>query len=454
MNIVIVGDGKVGYALARELSAEGHSVTIIDNNPQALQNSLDSLDVMGVLGSGANPNVQIEAGVPHTDLLIAATSLDELNMLSCLMAKHLGAKNTIARIRNPEYTEHLTMLKSQFGLSMTINPELEAAREISRVVKFPPALKVDTFSKGRVEIVSFKLRQNHPVVGRYLRDLSSKYGAKVLICAVSRNGGVIIPHGDFQLEAGDVIHITGESHNIVSFLNSIGQDMFKIKNLMVVGGDRIFYYLASMLDDRGLQIKVIEKDPQRCNQLCELFPRVVVIGGDGTDIDLLESEGLDGMDAFISLTGIDEQNMIVSMLASRKNIPKIITKVNRLSYMPLIHELGIDTIFNPKMTAVNQIMQYVRAISNTHGGQIKALHKLFDSLAEALEFTAAEDTWHRGVPLEKLSLKKNLLIAVIVRGGKVIIPNGKDCILLGDSVIIITNKHQIDDLNDIFTGEL
>lgn len=436
------------------LSEEGHSITIIDKNPQTLENSLDSLDVMGVLGNGANPKVQMEAGVQNADLLIASTSLDELNMLCCLIAKHLGTKHTIARIRNPEYTEHLNMLKSQFGLSMVINPELEAAREISRVIKFPLALKVDTFSKDRVEIVSFKLKENSPVIGKCLKDLPSKYGAKILICAVTRDGGMIIPGGGFQLEEGDIIHITGESSNTISFLNSISHGIHKIKNIMVVGGGRIFYYLAAMLDDRSLQIKVIEKDPDRCGELCELFPKVVVIGGDGADMELLESEGLDDMDAFISLTNIDEQNIIVSMLANLKKIPKVITKISRMNYMPLINEMGMDTTFDPKMGAVNQITQYVRTMSSTHGSQIKALHKLFDSRVEALEFEAAAETRYLGIPLEKLKLKKNLLVAVIVRNGKVIIPGGKDCIMLGDSVVTFTNKYQFTELNDIFDGEL
>ncbi len=450
MNIVIVGDGKVGYALSRELGDEGHNITIIDNNRDALENSLESLDCLGILGNGASPEVQTEAGVPTCDLLIAATSRDELNMLCCLMAKHLGAKNTIARIRNPEYNEQLQLLKAQFGLSMVINPELEAAREIARVVKFPPALKVDTFAKGRVEVIGFKLRENHPIIGKRLKELAGRFGAKVLICAVERASEIIIPDGNFQLQIGDKIHITGESPNIVSFLNSIGQDMFKIKDIMIVGGGRVGYYLATMLDDRSHQLKIIEKDPKRCSELCELFPRAVVINGDGTDLDLLESESIDKMDAFIALTGRDEENMIISMLASRKKIPKVVAKVNRFHYLSLTDDMGIDTTVNPKMSAVNQITQYVRAMNNTHGSQIKTLTKLFDGSAEALEFVATDETNFRGIALEKLKLKKNLLVTVIVRSGKVIIPCGKDCITLGDSVMIITNKHQISGLNDIF----
>lgn len=453
MNIVIVGDGKVGYALSKQLGDEGHSVTIIDNDSQALEESIGTLDVMAVLGNGACIDVQTEAGVPNSDLMIAATSRDELNMLCCLMAKHLGAKHTIARIRNPEYAKQLKILKEQFGLSMVINPELEAAREIAKVIKFPPALKVDSFSKGRVEIVGFKLKDNNPIVGKCLKDLAGKFGAKVLICAVERDGEIIIPNGGFMLETGDKIHITGESRNILSFLSSLGQDMFKIRNIMIVGGGKVCHYLTNMLDDRGQQVKIIEKSAARCSELCELLPRAVVICGDGTDLDLLESEGIDDMDAFIALTDIDEENMIVSMLANRKRIPKIISKVNRLHYLAIADEMGIDTTVNPKMAAVNQITQYVRSVNNTTGGSIKTLHKLFDGSVEALEFSAVEATRHRGIALEKLRLKKNLLVAAIVRDGKTIIPNGKDSIMLDDAVIIITNKYIISDLNDIFEDD-
>lgn len=453
MNIVIVGDGKVGCALSEQLGLEGHSITVIDNDSRALDDSFGSRDVMTVLGNGACLDVQTEAGVPDSDLLIAATSRDELNMLCCLMAKHLGAKHTIARVRNPEYMKQLQILKEQFGLSMVINPELEAAREISKVIKFPPALNVDSFSKGRVEIVGFKLKDTHPVVGKCLKDMAGKFGAKVLICAVERDGEITIPNGDFMLESGDKIHITGDSQNILSFLSSIGQDMFKIRNIMIVGGGKICHYLTNMLADRGQQVKIIEKNPDRCAELCELLPRAVIICGDGTDLDLLESEGIDDMDAFIALTNIDEENMIVSMLANRKRIPKIISKVNRMHYLAISGEMGIDATINPKMAAVNQIALYVRSMCNAEGVSIKTLHKLFDGSVEALEFAAVESTRHRGVAFASLRLKKNLLVAAIVRSGKTIIPNGSESIMLGDSVIIITNKYIISDLNDIFEDD-
>lgn len=450
MNIVIVGDGKVGYALSEQLNREGHNITIIDNNQRALNDTMETLDVMGVHGNGASLDVQVEAGVQDADLLIAATSTDELNMLCCLMAKHLGAENTIARIRNPEYLAQLQLLKEQFGLSMVINPELEAAREISRVIKFPPALKVDTFSKGRVELVEFKLREGMPIIGKRLMDLPGRIGTKILICAVDRGGEVIIPNGGFVLETGDKIHITGESRNISAFLYSLGESSFKIRSIMIVGGGRICYYLAKMLDEKAFLIKIIEKNAERCNELCELLPSAMIIHGDGSELELLESEGIANVDAFIALTGIDEENMIMSMVASRKKVPKVVTKLNRFHFLAFAEELGADTVVSPKMTTTNQITQYVRAMQNTMGSKVKTLHRLVNENVEALEFTALETTRHRGVPLEKLRLKKNLLVAVIVRGGKVIIPYGKDFIQTGDSVVLITNQHQLGDLNDIF----
>lgn len=453
MNIVIVGDGKVGYALSEQLSQEGHSVTIIDSDSKALNDTLESLDVIGVHGNGASLEVQMEAGTPDADLLIAATSSDELNMLCCLIAKHLGTAHTIARVRNPEYKTQLDLLKEQLGLSMVINPELEAARAISRVIKFPPAIRVETFSKGRLELVEYRLREGSPIAGKRLADLSMKQDSKVLICAVDRGGTISIPNGDFRLETGDHIHITGESRNILVFLNMLGSPDRRIGSIMIVGGGKIGYYLATMLDERAFHIKFIEKNADRCNELCDLLPRAVVISGDGSDLELLESEGIDNMDAFIALTGIDEENMIMAMVASRKKVPKVVTKVNRANYQTLAVEMGVDTVISPKTTTASQIAQYVRAMSNTAGGKVKTLHKLLDGKAEAIEFVASQNTPHLSVPLEKLPLKKNLLVAALVRSGDVIIPDGRDSIRLGDSVVIVTNRHRLLSLNDIFEGE-
>lgn len=451
MNIVIVGDGKVGYALSEQLSAEGHNITIIDSNLQALNQTTETLDVMGVHGNGASCAVQLEAGVPEADLLIAATSTDELNMLCCLIAKLLGTCNTIARIRNPEYMSQLPLLKEQLGLSLAINPEREAARAIARVIKFPRATMIETFARGQVEIMEFRLPDNSPAINQQVMDLSfDKHNNKMLICMVERNGEVHIPNGQFVIQKGDRLHITGETHSMAVFLNSVGAINYRIRSLMIVGGGRIAYYLAKMLDDRHYQIKFIEKNQVRCEALCEAFPRATVIHGDGSDIDLLESEGLDNVDAFVALTGMDEENLMTAMMANQKKVPKVVVKINRTSYMPVIEKMDIDSVVSPKLITADEITQYVRATQNGMGSKVDTLYRLADGRIEALEFTVGEQTQHLGKTLSHLPLKPNLLIAVIVRKGKVMIPHGNDSIEKGDSIVIIANRHVLTDLNDIF----
>jgi len=454
MNIIIVGDGKVGYALADQLNQEGHSITVIDNKLDKLNNTMDQLDVIGVLGNGASLDVQIEAGVPDADLLIAATSADELNMICCFTAKSLGAKRTIARVRNPEYSAQLNLFKEQFGLSMVINPELEAAREISRVLKFPQATKVETFSKGRVELVEVKIQEDAPLVGKKLMEMPSVISAKVLICAVERCHEVIIPKGGFVLKAGDRIHVTGESRQIAAFLGQLGGLKRKLRSIMLVGGGRIAYNLVRMLDEKVFRVTIIEKSQERCDALCGLLPHASIIHGDGSDTEVLESEGIAGVDAFVALTNMDEENLIMSMVASQMSVPKIITKTGRFNNLEIMEKLGIDTVINPKMTVANQTIQYVRAVQNSVDmSNINTLHKIVNGRAEAVEFTAGEDTYNLGVPLEKLALRRNLLLALIVRGDKVIIPAGKDSIRSGDRVVVLTNEYKFVHLNDIFQAD-
>lgn len=450
MNIVVVGDGKVGYALSEQLSREGHDVTIIDNNLQALNQTMETLDVMGVHGNGATRQIQLEAGVQDAELLIAATSTDEVNMLCCLLAKTLGAENTIARIRNPEYMSQLHLLREQLGLSLAINPELATARAIARVIKFPPAVKVDTFAKGRVELIEFHPPENSPVIGRRLMDLPIRSDAKILICAVERGGEVSIPNGSFVVERGDRLHITGEGHAITAFLTSIGGINLKIRSLIIVGGGKLGYYLGKMLDERQFSIKIVDKNLDRCNELCELLPRATVIHGDGSDMELLESEGLDDVHAFVSVTGMDEENLIMSMMAINKNVPKVVTKVNRLNYFAIAEKMGIHTVVSPKLITADEITQYVRAMQNTVGSKVDTLYQLVGGKAEALEFRAGEQTRHLGEKLERLPIKPHLLVAVIVRRGKVIIPHGQDHFETGDSVVVITNRYRLSILNDIF----
>ena len=451
MDIVIAGDGAVGYALSQRLGLEGHSITIIENDREILSHTLETLDVMGILGNGASLDVQVKAGVPDADLLIAATSSDELNMICCITAKHLGAKHTIARIRNPEYLKQLTMFTEQFGLSMVINPEMETAREINRVLKFPAALKVDTFARGRAELVEFWINPENPLAGKMLMELGGKSGSKILICAVDRAGEVHIPNGKFVLNSGDKIYITGENRDISDFVYSVGDFPKNIRSVIMVGGGRVCYYLSRLLDDKRYRIKIIEKNRERCEKLCELLPKAEIIHGDGSDLDLLESEGIDNVDAFVSLTGTDEENMVMSMVAIQKKVDKVITKINRFDYKPIMDMAGIGSVINPKLATTDQIARYVRAMQNTGGGGVNTIHKLVDNKAEALEFTAGKGTKHLNVLLEKLELKPGLILAAIVRRGKVIIPHGKDSIQEKDDVVVVTtNRIPLKELNDIF----
>ena len=450
MNIVIVGDGKVGYALTEQLSREGHDITVIDNDRETLNESMEALDIIGIKGNGATRSIQEEAGVPDADLLIAATSGDELNMICCLMAKHLGCHNTIARIRNPEYMQQIDMFKEEFGLSMVINPEHEAAREISRIIKFPPATKVDVFSKGQAELVEFKINADSPLVDKRIMDLLHRKNMKILICAVERSGRAYIPNGAFILRRGDSIYLAGDSNDLVRFINSVSPVTYKIRSVMIVGGGRVCYYLTQMLDNRRYEIKIIEKDHRRCEELCEWLPGVTVIHGDGSDQELLKSEGMTEADAFIALTGMDEENLIMSMLAKKSGVPKVVTKVNRFNYLDFVDELGIDSVISPKMGTAVQITQYVRAMQNSFGSKVDTLHKLVDGKAEALEFTVGKNTRHLGKKLQEIPFRKNLLLGVIVRNRRVIIPGGQDVILQGDNVVVITNEGNYSDLNDIF----
>lgn len=450
MDIVIVGDGKVGFALSEQLSQEGHDITIIDNNLQALQQTIETLDVMGVHGNGATSQIQVEAGVDKADLLIAATSTDELNMLCCLLAKKLGAKNTIARIRNPEYMSQLHLLQEQLGLSLAINPELATARAIARVIKFPPAVQVDTFVKGRVELVEIWPPETSPIIGKRLMDLPMRHDSRVLICAVDRGGEVFIPGGPFVIEKGDKLHITGELRSITGFLTSIGGINFKIRSLIIVGGGKLGYYLGRMLDDRQFHVKIVEKNAARCDELCELLPHATIIHGDGSDIELLESEGLEGVHAFVAVTGMDEENLIMSMVAAGNGVPKVVTKVNRLNYLTMVEKMGIHTVFSPKLITAEEITQYVRAMQNTVGIRVDTLCQLVGGKAEALEFTVDRGARHLGETLQQLPLRPHLLVAAIVRRGKVIIPYGGDHIEQGDSVVIISNRYKLTDYNDIF----
>ncbi|MBE7042303.1 MAG: Trk system potassium transporter TrkA [Ruminococcaceae bacterium] len=449
MNIVIIGDGKVGSTLSSQLQKEGHDIVVIDNNQNALKNLINTQDVMCVEGNGALYEVQEEAGVPNADLVIACTSMDELNMLCCLLSKKLGAKKTIARVRDPQYFKQLNIMKEELGLSMGINPELAAATEISRIMLFPAAAKIELFAKGKVELVEFKLAAQSMLDGMSLSEVYKKYKVKVLVCAVQRDGEIYIPDGDFRLRSGDKINLTASHENIEKFFHTLGLLKDKSKTAIIVGGGKIAYYLTIALQKIGVKVKIIEKNYQRCMELSDLLPKASIIHGDGTDQDLLKEEGLEQVDAFASLTGIDEENIIMAMFASSLQVPKVAAKINRDSYAGMADMLGLESFVSPKNITANHIVSYVRAMQNSLGSNIETLYRLVDNQVEALEFIAREDGPYIGVPLKDLRLKKNLLIASIVRRRIPIIPGGNDKIEIGDSVIVVSRNQQLKDLKEI-----
>jgi len=450
MKIIIVGDGKVGFTLSEQLSHEGHDVTIIDNRNDVLQKSIESLDIIAIKGNGASYDVQMKAGIDEADLLIAATSTDEVNMVCCQLGKKLGVKHTIARIRNPEYNEQLRIMKDDLGLSMIVNPEMEAAEEIARLISFPSALSIGSFAEGKVYIVEFRIDKENPLIGKSISVVHGNYADDVLVCAVNRDSEAFVPHGQFILKQGDRVHIAGSYNSINAYLQSIGQHERKTKSVMIIGGGLVTYYLSEKLVGHDIRVTIIEKDLTRCEHLCENILGALIINGDGTDRALLDSEDMENYDAFVALADLDEENLIMSMYAAYKGVPKIITKVNRLEFSEVIRRAGIDRIISPKNSAANRIIRYVRNMRSAKSGQIKTLYKIIDDRAEILEFTATKDTMNLGIPVAKLPLKKNVLLTTIVRNGRIIIPRGKNMMLEGDTVIIVTTIAQMEDLNDIF----
>ena len=449
MKIVIIGDGKVGYKLAKQLSSEKYDIILIDNNEEKLRKSIERMDVFCVVGEGGSVEVQQRADVPHADLVIACTSTDECNMLSCLIARRLGARHTIARVRNPIYYKQIDFLKKDLHLSMVVNPELIVAGDITRLLLFPDASKVETFVKGRVELVEFPIHCGK-LEGLSLSELYARFQVQVLVCAVESGETVLIPDGDYILKAGDKLHIAASHQNMEQFFKKIALRKEKIKNAMICGGGRVAYYLASQLCNLGMNVKIIERNRERCEELCELLPQATIINGDATEHDLLIEEGIEKTDAFIALTGMDEENIIMSLFASKQSVSKVIVKINEDRRAMMIDELGLDSIVSAKTATADAILGYVRARRNSQcSANVETMYQLLDGRVEALEFIIKSENAYTGVPLKDLNLKVNNIIACIARGRKIIIPNGDDSIPVGDSVVIITMTKQIRDLDDI-----
>ena len=451
MKIVIIGDGKVGYKLSKQLSEENYDIVMIDSNAKKLKEAMNKLDIFCITGDGVSVEVQREADVPNADLLIACASTDELNMLSCLIARRLGAKHTIARVRNPIYYQQIDILKEDLRLSMAVNPELTVAGEISRVLIFPEVSKMETFVKGRVELVEFTLSECNSVVGKSLAEIYKAYKIKILVCAVQRDQEVFIPDGEFVLRAGDKLHIAASHNEIEDFFKKIGNRKNKVKKVMICGGGHVGYYLAKQLCTLGMQVKIIEMNLARCETLLELLPdEVTVINGDGTDHELLDEEGLSDTDAFVSLTGMDEENIITALYAKTKGVGKIVAKVNEDSRAQMVEKLSITSIVSTKSATADAILGYVRARQNSYASaNVETMYRLVEGKVEALEFIVKQETKYTGVPLKDLQTKPNNLIACIGRKRKIIIPHGKDCILPGDSVIVVTKDRKIQDIKDI-----
>ncbi|MDD2221756.1 MAG: Trk system potassium transporter TrkA [Clostridia bacterium] len=450
MNIVIIGAGKVGYALSASLSKDNHNVTVVDLNNALLQKVVDNQDVFTVCGNGAVFSVQQEAGVSNADLLIAATSFDEVNVIACLVARKLGAKYTIARIRDPEYNDQLFILEDELGVSMSINPELAAARQIARIVSLPSATSVSSLVGDRVIIAERLVTEGDPLEGAKVLTVHKQYGERVLLCAVERQGKAYIPNGSFQMQAGDKIFLCGDSKKLSAFFRDIGIVNKKVKRVMLVGGGRIAFYLSRILLNLNMEVKIIERNSARCHELCRQLPQAMIIQGDGTEQTLLDEEGIAETDVFVALTDIDEENIIVSMYANQCGVPKIVSKINRLNYREILRKAGLESIVSPKLITAERILQYVRALQNAEKSAIKTLYRLIDDQLEVSEFTATEETLHLGEKIMDLPLRENMLITAIVRNNHLIIPRGSDHLEKGDSVVVIAEGSKFDNLNDIF----
>lgn len=451
MNIIIAGGGKVGTTLARQLSAEGNDITIIDSDRQVLNASVERMDVMAVHGNCASMDVLLNAGVKDADLLIAATNADEVNLLCCTTAHGINSGlHTIARIRNPEYTEQIFAMRDVFGLSMAVNPERQAASEIYRLLKYPGFLRRDTFAKGRAEIVELRIDAQSKLCNVALSEMNGIVKTKVLVCAVLRSGTAVTPRGDFVLREGDRMFVTAPTENLTVLLKNLGVITRRARRVILCGGGRVSYYLASLLQSDGIFAQVIESSERRCRVLAETLPDIPVIHGDATDQQVLEDEGISGCDALVTLTGVDELNMIISLYGTSRKVPQVITKLGHSENRNIIDSLALGSIVSPKELCCTDIVRYVRAMGNQTGAAV-SLHTIADGQAEAVEFLVDGSTRNCGRPLKQLKLKPNVLIASITHGAETEVPNGDSVFCEGDSVVVVTSgRGVLQQLNDIF----
>lgn len=449
LNIIIVGCGKVGMTLIEQLSKEGHDITIIDKNAAKVQEMSNLYDIMGLVGNGASYSVQMEAGIENADLIIAVTASDELNLLCCTVAKQVGDCAAIARVRTPDYSKEAGYLREKLGLTMIINPELEASLETARILYLPTALEVNSFAHGQAEIVKFKIPDGNLLDGMTIATLGKSITNDILICAIEREGEVYIPGGNFQMAKDDIVSFVAPRRHIRSFLKKIGFKTKQVKDAMIVGGGKASYYLAKQLIAMGIDVKIIEQNKERCEELSILLPEAIIINGDGTDEEVLREEGIEYAQAFIPLTDIDEENIMLTLHAKQVSNAKLITKINRSTFKNVISKLDLGSVIYPRYITSEAIIAYVRAKKNSTNSNIETLYHMFDNRAEAIEFRVDEPSSVTGIPLKDLMLKNDLLVSFIYRNGKVQIPSGLDTIEVGDTVMIVTTHTGLDNIQDI-----
>lgn len=450
MNIIIVGCGKVGLTLADQLRQEDHTITLVDLNQERLNDAVNSMDVQGVLGNGTSLSTLNEAGIQDTDLLIAVTDHDELNMLSCLIGRKAGGCQTIARVRNPSYYQDVNYIKDELGLAMVINPEMAAAQDIFRLLQIPSALEVDTFDKGKVNMIRMRLDEKNPLCGKNMMAVNGMLGGKMLVCIRERDGEIVIPNGSTDLRAGDMISVVIPMTEIGSVLHKLKQQQRNIRSVMIAGGGNTTVYLALLLLRAGIDVKIIEADHNRCQELAERLPAAKIICGDPIDKDLLQEEGLRAAEAFVCLTGLDEENIMLALYADKVSKAKVVTKIGRIDFEEVIAELPLGSVVYPKNITAETIVRYVRAMENASGNNVETLYRIMEGRVEAMEFVVRPGASQIvGVPLSKLELKKNLLVCSINRDGRIITPTGQDVFMEGDIVVVVTTHKGIRDLGDI-----
>ena len=449
LNIILVGCGKVGATIIEQLSKEGHDITVIDQNPERIQEITNAYDVMGLTGNGASYSVQMEAGIEQADLLIAVTDSDELNLLCCTLAKQVGRCAAIARVRTPDYSKDVNYLREKLGLAMIINPELEAANEAARILGLPTALEVNSFAHGQAEMIKFKIPKGNVLDGITVAELGSNITNNILMCAVERDGEVFIPKGHFILKHDDVVSFVSSRDDSRDFFEKIGFETNQVRNAMIIGGGKATYYLAYQLLHMGIEVKIIEKDRARCEELSVLLPDAIIINGDGIDQDLLLEEDIRHIESFIPLTGIDEENILLTLFAKKNSTAKVITKINRINFNDVVSSLDLGSVIYPRYITSEAIIAYVRAKTDSMNSNIETLYHMFDHRVEAIEFKVEHDSPVTNIPLKDLKIKSNILISCINRNGSIIIPSGQDCIMRGDTAIIVTTHAGFADIQDI-----